>query len=146
MSIRGRIRVGALASGAASLAVLAGCGGGGKDFADQPRPPAPIQLNGVITNDGVNVSPHNLGAGPVIIQVSNQTQSTHTLTLDGGTIAPIHSAPIAPTDTGTIQITLARGHYTLKAGEAQAVAKTLQPARLVIGPPRQDSNDQVGLP
>jgi hypothetical protein len=146
MSYSRRIRIGALASGLASLAVLAGCGGGGKDFANQPRPPAPIYLNGAITKDGVNISPNRVGAGPVVISVSNQTGASHTLTLDGGTGAPVRTSPIAPTDVGKIQATLEQGTYTVKAGSAAAVVTELRPAHLVIGPKRPDSNDQVGLP
>ncbi len=146
MSYSRRIRIGALASGVASVAVLAGCGGGGKDFADQPRPAAPVQLTGVINKQGVQISPSRIGAGPVIISVSNQTGAPHTLTLDGGTGAPLRSAPIAPTDVGSIQTTLEPGDYTVKAGSAKAVVKELRPAHLVIGPKRPDSNDQLGLP
>jgi hypothetical protein len=145
MSYRRRIRIGALASAVASLAVLAGCGGG-KDFADKPRPPVPIVLTGVINSDGVSISPNRIGAGPVVISVSNQTRASHTLTLDGGTAAAMHTAPIAPTDTGTIQTTLAQGSYTVKAGSTHAVVKELRPAHLVIGPERPDSNSQLELP
>jgi hypothetical protein len=146
MSHGGRIRIGALASGVALTAgLLAGCGGG-KNFADQPRPSAPLYLTGVITSSGVTVSPNRAGAGPVVILVSNQTQASHTLTLDGDNIAPVQSGSIAPTDTGRIQTTLSPGTYTVKAGSVQAVRKQLAPARLVIGKERADSNDQVGLP
>ena len=142
----GRIRIGVLASGVASAAVLvAGCGGG-KDFADQPRPAAPAQLSGVITDTGVTVSPNRVGAGPVVILVSNQTQQAKTLELDGANIAPVHTAPIDPSDTGSIKETLDPGTYTVKAGSTRATAKTLRPAQLVIGKARPDSNDQVGLP
>lgn len=146
MNHGGRIRSGALASGIAVAAgILAGCGGG-QNFADKPRPPAPLYLNGVITSKGVNISPNRAGAGPVVIQVSNQTQATHTLTLDGGNRAPVQSGTIAPTDVGMIKTTLKPGTYTVKAGSVQAVKRELAPARLVIGKPRPDSNDQVGLP
>ena len=145
MSNRGRIRTGAIASGLLSMAVLAGCGGG-KQFADKPRPPAPLQLNGVITRDGVSISPNKLGAGPVVISISNQTPVSHTLELDGGTNAPVTTKPIAPTDVGTIQATLEKGVYTVKAGSQKAVVKQLTPAHLVIGKARRDSNDEVGLP
>jgi hypothetical protein len=146
MNYGGRIRIGALASGVAAAALLVGCGGG-QNFADQPRPPARLMLSGVITKSGVTVSPSHVGAGPVTIQVSNQTASARTLELDGANIQqPVQSASIAPTDTGNIQITLAPGVYTVKAGSARAVKKELPPARLVIGKARPDSNNQVGLP
>jgi hypothetical protein len=146
MSHGGRIRIGAFASGMALAAgLLAGCGGG-KDFADKSRPAAPLYLNGVITASGVNISPNRVGAGPVVIQVSNQTQAAHTPTLDGSNIEPVQSGSIAPTDVGTIQTTLSPGTYTVKAGSLRAVKKELSTARLVVGKERPDSNDQVGLP
>jgi hypothetical protein len=146
MSYGGRIRIGALASGVAVAAgVLAGCGAG-KDFADKPRPAAPLYLTGVITSSGVTVSPNRVGAGPVVILVSNQTQAAHTLILDGSSIAPVQSGYVGPADTARIQTTLQPGSYTVKAGSLKAVKKQLQPAHLVIGKQRPDSNNQVGLP
>ena len=146
MRQRARIRIGALVSGVASaLVLLAGCGGG-KDFADNPRPAAPIYLTGVITDHGVRVSPNRVGAGPVELVVSNQTKQSHTLTLDGGNIAAIHTGPINPLDTGRIKQTLDPGNYTVKAGSEQAVAKEIRPAHLIIGKKRPDSNNQVDLP
>ena len=142
----GPIRIGALASGVALAAVLVvGCGGG-KDFADKPRPAAPVQLNGVITDTGLTLSPNKVGAGPVEILVSNQTQQSHTLELDGANIAPVHSDPISPSDTGRIERTLNPGVYTVKAGSVHAVPREIRPAQLVIGKQRPDSNGQVGLP
>ena len=147
MSFRGPKRSAAtLASAAISVALLAGCGGSGKDFADHPRPAAPVLLNGVINKDGVQISPAHIGAGPVQIQVSNQTSVPHTLELNVSDIATVTTAPIGAGNTGQIQATLKKGVYTVKAGSAHAVVKELKPARLVIGPDRPDSNNQVGLP
>jgi len=141
-----RIRSGMVASALVGVAVFAvGCGGG-KNFQAKPRPAATIQLTGVITDQGVTVSPNRVGAGPVQILVSNQTQQSHTLTLDGANIQPLRSAPIGPTDTGSITSSLAPGVYTVKAGTTSAVKKQLSPARIVIGKARPDSNNQVGLP
>jgi hypothetical protein len=146
MRTGGRIGARALVGGA-TLAVMlvAGCGGG-KDFADKPRPAAPVQLTGVITDKGVVVSPNKVGAGPVEIIVSNQTGASHTLELDGGTMATVRTGPINPLDTGRIQRTLAPGSYVVKAGSERAVKRELRPAHLVIGKARPSSNNQVGLP
>jgi hypothetical protein len=146
MRTGGRIRMGALALGVAVAAgLVAGCGSG-SNFADKPRPPAPLYLNGVITSTGVSVSPNRAGAGPVVIQVANLTKAAHTLELDGANIQPIQTSTIGPTDTGQIQATLDPGTYTIKAGSVRAVTRELSPAHLVIGKARADSNDQVGLP
>jgi hypothetical protein len=146
MSGFGRIRVAALCSSLLGAGLIGvGCGGG-SDFKDKPRPAAPVQLNGVITSSKVTVSPSRIGAGPVIILVSNQTDRSHTLVLDGPNIAPVRVGPINPLDTGEIQQTLEPGQYTVKAGTAQAVAKEIAPAHLVIGKARPSSNDQLELP
>jgi hypothetical protein len=146
MSGLGRIRVAALLMGLPAMGLLGvGCGGG-SDFQDKPRPAAPLQLSGVITSSKVTVSPSRIGAGPVVILVSNQTNRSHTLTLDGDNIAPVRVGPINPLDTAEIQQTLQPGSYTVKAGSEQAVAKEIAPAHLTIGKPRPSSNDQVELP
>src|SRR4051794_24975545 len=127
----------------AGLAVTGG--GGGSDFKNEPRPPAPVQLTGVIQDNKVTVSPNRVGAGPIIIIVSNQTQNAHTLTLDGGETKDT-VGPINPLDTAKIQQTLKEGSYQLRAGSARAVAKEVKPAKLSVGPQRRDSSNQVLLP
>jgi hypothetical protein len=122
----------------------AGCGGGGK-FQNKPRPPAPVQLTGVITEKGVTVSPNRVGAGPVILLISNQTQQAHTITLDGGSTRDT-VGPINPLDTAKVQQTLQQGDYQVKAGSSKALAKQLKPGTLTVGPERKSSSNQVDLP
>jgi hypothetical protein len=132
--------------GASALAVIAltGCGGG-KDFANKPRPPVPLQLTGVITKQKVTISPRKVGAGPVVITVSNQTGAAHTLTLDGQGVQE-RVGPINPLDTAQLQKTLKPGRYTVTAGSEQATASAIAPATLVIGKERASGSDKVLLP
>ena len=122
----------------------AGCGGS-SEFKNDPRPPAPVQLTGVIRDDRLTVSPNRVGAGPVIIFISNQTQDAHTITLDGvdtkDTVGPVN-----PLDSAKIQQTLKQGSYTVKAGSTKAMAREIAPAKLSVGPQRRDSSNQVLLP
>ena len=138
----GRIVTFALLATAAGTA--AGCGGS-SDYKNQPRPPAPLQLTGVIQEDKLTVSPNRVGAGPVIIFISNQTQGAHTITLDGvdtkDTVGPVN-----PLDTAKIQQTLKQGSYQVKAGSTRAMKREIAPARLSVGPQRRDSSNQVLLP
>jgi hypothetical protein len=130
----------------AGLLALAGCGD--DDFENEPRPPVPKQLTGVITAEKVTVSPDELGAGPVVITVSNQTDASHTVTLessDGGTIRE-QVGPINPLDTATLQRTLEQGEYTVSAGSETAVPKEIQPATLTIGKERKSGSDELLLP
>jgi hypothetical protein len=138
-----RMRRVAVASAAIALA-LAGCGGG-KDFANHPRPPVPLQLTGVITKQQVTISPNKVGAGPVVITVSNQSGQSRTLTLDGNGIQEV-VGPINPLDTARLQKTLEPGRYQVRAGSEAATARTLRPATLLIGKERPSGSDKVLLP
>ena len=72
-----------LAAGAACA--LAGCGGSGEDYANKPRPAAPINVTAAINDKEISISPKTFGAGPVVIIVSNQTGSEQTRdAADGG--------------------------------------------------------------
>ena len=123
---------------------ISGCGGG-KDFANKPRPPVPLQLTGVITKQKVTISPSKVGAGPVVITVSNQTSQARTLTLDGNGIQE-RVGPINPLDTAVLQKTLKPGRYHVTAGSEAATSATIRPATLVIGKERASGSDKVLLP
>jgi hypothetical protein len=123
---------------------LAGCGGG-KDFANKPRPPVTLDLTGVITKERVTISPRRVGAGPVVITVSNQTGQSRTLTLDGNGIQE-RVGPINPLDTAQLQKTLTPGRYKVTAGSEAATATQIAPATLLIGRERKSASDQVLLP
>ena len=123
--------------------LVGGCGS--QDFKNKPRPPVPIELTGVIQEKKVTVSPNKVGAGPILITVSNQTKDAHTLTLEGESVRE-RVGPINPLDTATIQKTLRPGTYEVRAGSSVAVAHEIKPATLVIGKQRKDSNNQLLTP
>ena len=131
-----------LATGAVTFGA-AGCGG--SDFQKRPRPPLPGELTGVIQGGKVTVSPNHVGAGPLLIIVSNQTQDAHTITLEGRSVRE-RVGPVNPLDTATIQKTLNPGTYQVSAGSAVAVTRPIRPAQLVVGRERPNSSNQVELP
>jgi hypothetical protein len=123
---------------------VAGCGSS-KKFDNNPRPPTPVQLTGVVTDKQVTISPKRVGAGPVILLVSNQTDSAHTITLEGGGTTDT-VGPINPLDTAMLQQTLKPGTYTVKAGSKQATTKEIKPGSLTVGESRESSSNQLLLP
>jgi hypothetical protein len=123
--------------------LLAGCGG--EDFKNEARAPIREALSGVIQDDEVTVSPNKLGAGPVEITISNQTDDPHSITLEGASTIDRTEA-VQPGDTTTIQKTLEPGSYEVKAGSEKAVKREIRPAVLKIGKSRKNSNNDVLLP
>jgi len=122
---------------------LAGCGE--DDFKNEARAPVREELTGVIQPDEVTVSPSKLGAGPVTITISNQTDDPHSLTLEGRSTVD-RAGPVQPGDTATIQKTLAPGSYEVKTGSAKAVRREIRPAVLKIGKKRKNSNNELLQP
>jgi hypothetical protein len=123
--------------------VVAGCGE--EDFANEPRPPVPVELTGVIQDEAVTVSPSRIGAGPILITMSNQTRNPVTITLDGGSITD-QVGRLQPLDTATIQKTLDPGLYEVRAGSDVALPREIRPAELEIGRERRSSSSDLLLP
>ena len=125
-----RKSVALITTAAIGVLPLAACGQ--DDFKNEPRPATAIELTGVIKRARVTVSPHKLGAGPVTITISNQTDDTHTLALEGDRVREV-VGPINPLDTATIQKTLEPGVYRVRAGSPRPVARGIRPAELNVG-------------
>jgi hypothetical protein len=138
-----RTKVGACVGLAVVAAVIASCGE--DDFKNEARAPVRLALTGVIQDDKVTVSPARVGAGPVEITISNQTDSKRTITLEGKSITE-QEGPVLPGDTATIQKTLEPGSYEVRAGSKKAVRKEIEPAVLRIGKKRHNSNNELLLP
>jgi hypothetical protein len=137
---------------------IAGCGGG-KHFANDPRPPTPINLTVYINNNRILVSPTTVGAGPVTFIITNQASQAESLTIQptSGGAALASTAPINPQATSSVQVNFTPGNYTVTTrggvgGETAAAQATPGPnfsASLVVGPPspeRPNGNDVLLLP
>ena len=132
-----------LATFATAAILVAGCGE--DDFENEPRAPVRVALTGVIQDDEVTVSPAKVGAGPIEITISNQTDSPRSITLEGESIIE-RSDSVQPGATATIQKTLSPGSYEVKAGSEKAVPREIRPAVLEIGRERENSNNELLLP
>ena len=168
MRQNGGIRRAACWSVAGALTLgAAGCGDDDK-FKNEPRPPIATQLTGVITAEEVTVSPDTVPLPPepnqqesarelptpIVLIVSNQTDSPHTITLSGQPrdrklkAIRVSTPQINPSDTAQIQQTLPPGVYEVKAGSEGAVDpnEVIAPATLTVNPNRQTSSDDLLLP
>ena len=128
----------------AGVLLLGGCGSG-SHFKNDQRPPTPVQLTGVVNNNGVTISPSRIGGGPVILIIDNQTDKPHEITLEGGgktdTVGPVN-----PHDTATLQQTLKPGTYTVRAGSPKAESREIEPGKLTVGEDRSSSSNELLLP
>jgi hypothetical protein len=131
---------------AVPIVALVGCGGS-QTRENGLRPPSPVTLTGVIRSDGIEVSPAGVGAGTVVLVVSNQSKTPQTVTFEtdelggapGGTTAS--SPEIAPASTGRLTIMTREGRYSIHTAD-----DAIRPARVKIGPPRESSQDDLLLP
>ncbi len=130
---------------AAGALLLAGCGS--DDYENTDRPPRPINVTAEVSNVRVSVSPGSVGAGPMVLIVTNQSDAAQEITLESDTLGASQAGvqqstgPINPNGTGQIQVNAKEGTYRLKVGD-EAIA----PAVLEVGPERATSQNTLLLP
>jgi hypothetical protein len=146
-------RIGIL-GGMAVIAGLSGCGGG-KQFANKPRPAAPVNLTVYINNSRVSVSPDSIGAGPLVFIVTNQASRAVSLEVQNapggsGSQALADTGPINPQATATVKVNLKPGDYIVATGDSSQTAESggasIQPAQLHLGQPRPSGKDLLLQP
>jgi hypothetical protein len=129
------------------LAAVAGGCGGQADYANKPRPPAPITVTAAIDKSRVRVSEPRFGGGPVVILISNQSGAAQKVTLESDELGAAHggikrsTGPIAPRSTGQLTVDAQEGSYTLSAS-----AGNVRPLTLTVGPRRRSSQNDLLLP
>lgn len=94
-----------------------------------------------IGDDAIDVSPAKFGAGPILLQTSNQSSASHRLTLEGPRVKQT-LGPINPQDTATLKVTVDPGEYTLSSDGSSAV----KPAKLTVGPERASAQNKLLQP
>jgi hypothetical protein len=113
------------------------------DYANKPRPPAPIVITASIANDGVSVSPARFGAGPISLIVTNQTGRPHRIRLESvkGPGIRQQAGPVSPRDTATLRADVLPGRYTVGVGGDRIRSATLR-----VGPSRPSAQDELLQP
>jgi hypothetical protein len=141
-------------AGASALA-LAACGSTGGKAASQAGPPAPVNVSVYIGHSRIAVSPHAVGAGPVIFIVTNQARGSEALAISPASRRshPLAStAPINPQGTTQITVDFRPGDYVIAAvahGGSDAErsrAPAIASAALHIGRRRAASSDALLQP
>lgn len=140
----------------AAVAVSA-CGSGGGHFANNPRPPSPVNVTVYINDQQVSISPASVGAGPVVFIVTNQASKALSLRVFQGNAAAAQSVvdtgPISPQATAQVKVdlnpqTTYRVATSVMAANEAATATTspIRPALLHIGKPRASASNQLMSP
>lgn len=139
-----KLMVGVL--GAAAL--VAGCGSSG-DYKNEPRPPAPENIAVSVTNARVSISPARIGAGPVVLVVSNISSGARDLTLSpppGSSSACVSanasSGPINSQGTARLPLELIEGDCVVAVRGDQRT----RPARLTVAGQRASAQSSLSLP
>jgi len=116
----------------------------GSERENRLRPAPPVTLTAAIHKDTVQLSPRAIGAGAIVVLVSNQSGTPQTVTvetddLEAGNRA--RSRQIAPRGTGRVTIDVRPGVYSVHVGD-----EGIRAARLRVGPPRPSGQDRLLLP
>jgi hypothetical protein len=133
------------------VAVLAvgvtACGGDESDYANKPRPPAPISATVAIDSSRVRVSPPSFGSGPVTFIISNQSGADQKVTFEtdelGGANGGIRrsTGTIEARSTGQLKVDPREGTYKLSASGGDIAAATVE-----VGARRRSSQNDLLLP
>lgn len=132
----------ALLAAAGIAAFGAGCGA--DDFANDPRPPAPVELTAKVDSKRVVVSPTRLdgapvGAGLANVTISNQTGEPRKLNFIGPTDRSTN--PVVANGVLEFKIDLEEGDYSVEVDDP-----AIKPMDFPVGPERPSAQNDLLLP
>ncbi len=142
MTVQGTRRRAACLLGAAALV---GCGGSDSEYANEPKPPAPINVTAAITERELTVAPARFGAGPIVLLVANQTDKARSVTFEtdeiGGPGPGVtqKTSPINPGGTAALKLDVRKGSYRLSADDRLEAA-------IRVGEPRRSAQGELLQP
>jgi hypothetical protein len=129
------------------VTVTAGCGGGDEPRTNAPRPAPLVNLTAAVQDDVIRVSPSTVGAGQIVLVISNQSTRPQRVTfrtdeLGGTRGGRTASSPVIPAkSTGRLTIDAREGRYSVSVAD-----DAIRAARVFVGPPRESGQDRVLLP
>ena len=143
----GRTRRALATAGLLVPAILASACGSGEDYANKPRPPAPVNVTANITDQRVAVSPKRLGAGPIVLIIANQSSESQEVTLETDEVASGEpgirqkTSPLNPRGTAELKIDVPEGQYKLSVG-----SEDVRPAALMVEGERESAQNELLQP
>lgn len=150
--------------GAVAIVALAAAGCGAETHPNDQRPQAPLRVSVTITPKAVVVQPGKIAFGPdrtqqipqnedhaqppiktdapatMVIVTANQTGTDSRLELRGP--RDVSSGPVLARSPASLQTALPSGTYTIAAADVPGA----RPGRLIVGPYRASSQNDVLLP
>jgi hypothetical protein len=126
--------------------LVAGCGSS-NDYKNKLKPPEPINVVANVSNTRVLVSPDAVGAGPIVLIITNQTSHQQDVTLktaalNGKPGVKQSTGPIVPRGgTAQLQVNVTEGKYRLSAND-----DSVEPATIAVGSERPSAQDELLQP
>jgi hypothetical protein len=99
---------------------VSACGSAGSKSASLATAPSPVVLSALVGSAQVSVSPARVGAGPVLLTVTNQGRHAAVVTLSRSGHPLARTAPINPQGVTQIKVDLRRGTYRVALARTQA--------------------------
>jgi hypothetical protein len=126
-------------AGGLLLLAVSGCGET-QTFANKSRQPTVLNVTAAITPTGVELSPDKIGAGPIHLVVTNQSDASRDLSVESQSTdageKPVSSGPINPQGTAEVNVNLEQGDYKVGASGTRG-------AKLTVGPSRPSGQNEV---
>ena len=129
-----------------ALVFAAGCGSS-PQRENLERPAPPVVMTAAVQDDVIRVSPSSVGAGQIVLVISNQSDQPQRVTfrtdeLGGTRGGRTASSPMIPARaTGRLTIDAREGRYSVSVADDD-----IRAAPVFVGPPRKSGQDRVLLP
>lgn len=118
---------------------LAGCGDD-SNRKSVDRPPTPITVAGIVSDESISISPATFGAGPVNLTITNQSERAQRVTLEAGDVRQ-QTGSITPGGIATLKADLPTGEAVVTVNTG-----TIEPARLKVSAERPTAQNDLLQP